>query len=284
MIKFLIQIFLRNCVKFFGAGIIYRYLSKCMFYTIGANNGDPNGNGEYLTLRKIFSVPNKKNRICLDVGGNVGDWSAKAIEYSGSNKLNILIFEPVPICVERLKKRFTKSMHRGEISIFPFGLADLEGKKKIFIEAKDASIQGSNSVYDRKSVNWKNSDSFWLNFVPGDSVLIQENKSEIFYVKIDVEGSEMDVLMGLYDHINNNSLDYIQFEYGGTWIDARRFLFEAFELLNGCNYEMYAMQSWGLLKVKDYSPEFEHFNYMNWLAVSPKVGLPVDLKVKEFFH
>ena len=47
-------------------------------------------------------------------------------------------------------------------------------------------------------------------------------------MKIDVEGAELDVLLGAKELLNKGHIDYLQFEYGGTFVDANVTLRQVF--------------------------------------------------------
>jgi len=68
------------------------------------------------------------------------------------------------------------------------------------------------------------------------------------------------------DIIRNSRAKMIQFEYGGTYRDAKTTLKEAFSLLEK-NYVICMIMPSGILPLH-YSKDLETYKYSNWLAIS----------------
>jgi hypothetical protein len=66
----------------------------------------------------------------------------------------------------------------------------------------------------------------------------------IYFLKIDVEGAEMDVLAGANQLIKNKKIKFLQFEYGPNCIISKVFLKDFFLLLE--NYTIYRILKNGL--------------------------------------
>ena len=95
---------------------------------------------------------------------------------------------------------------------------------------------------------------------------------QVDFVKVDVEGHEMEVFKGMLDLIQSRDIKMIQFEYGGCNIDARVFLKDYFAFFVPFGYTFYKLYPDGLKKVERYDQRLENFQYQNWLVVSD-VGL-----------
>ncbi len=63
----------------------------------------------------------------------------------------------------------------------------------------------------------------------------------------------------------------IQFEYGGSNIDARVLLKDLFDIFNGLPYKFYKIYPKGTHEVAGYSQQFENFQYSNWLVLNTGV-------------
>ena len=61
---------------------------------------------------------------------------------------------------------------------------------------------------------------------------------KIDFIKIDAEGHEMYVLDGAINVIRENR-PFVQFEYGGAWIDSKRYLREAFKYFEAFSYSLF---------------------------------------------
>ena len=94
----------------------------------------------------------------------------------------------------------------------------------------------------------------------------QENNIEhIDFLKIDVEGNELKVLQGAKTMINNGNIDYIQFEFGGTAIDAHIYFQDFYYLLKD-KYRIYRILNNGLRHIDKYSELNEIFVTTNFFA------------------
>jgi hypothetical protein len=87
----------------------------------------------------------------------------------------------------------------------------------------------------------------------------------IHFIKIDVEGHEIKVLEGAKKMISSNSIYYIQFEFGGTNIDAKSYFRDFFYFLSD-KYNIYRIVPDGFFQVKHYSENREIFLYSNYFA------------------
>ncbi|GGA40202.1 hypothetical protein CYANOKiyG1_58420 [Okeania sp. KiyG1] len=94
--------------------------------------------------------------------------------------------------------------------------------------------------------------------------------SRINFLKIDVEGGELEVLKGCENLLKKGYIDYIQFEYGGTFLDAKITLKEVFEYLQKKRYSLFQITSKGLEYKPIFSPEYENYQYSNFLAVNER--------------
>ena len=97
--------------------------------------------------------------------------------------------------------------------------------------------------------------------------VMDEMGGNIDYLKIDTEGAELDVLQGATQLLTNSQIDYIQFEYGGTYPDAGITLKAVYEYLTQYNYQIYRISRWQLTKIDTWQDWMENYKYGNFLAV-----------------
>lgn len=86
------------------------------------------------------------------------------------------------------------------------------------------------------------------------------------YLKIDVEGHELEVLKGSKQLLEQGEVQIIQFEYGGANMDARVLLKDIFEFLQDFGYTFYKILPKELRRVDSYDQRLENFQYQNWIA------------------
>jgi hypothetical protein len=97
----------------------------------------------------------------------------------------------------------------------------------------------------------------------------------ISFMKCDVEGNELSVLMGSQGMLMKAAIDYLQFEFGHAARAARVFLYDIYSFLHGFGYEIFVVKPKGLEKFV-YSPwEENKYNMANFFAVSKKTSSTV---------
>ena len=101
-------------------------------------------------------------------------------------------------------------------------------------------------------------DEYWKN-----------NDQIIDYVKIDVEGHELDVLEGFGDLIYKIKL--IQFEFGGCNIDTRTFFQDFWYFFQEKNFLLYRISPRGCKLIKFYTPSEENFMTSNYIAINQNI-------------
>ncbi len=101
--------------------------------------------------------------------------------------------------------------------------------------------------------------AFELPLKRADEYVKEHKVEQIDFLKLDVEGFEIDVLLGFNDFLQN--IKYIQFEYGGTYQDKGVKLNDVITLLNKYNFTGYSeLVPTGLAVIEDFT---DHYNYMN---------------------
>lgn len=77
----------------------------------------------------------------------------------------------------------------------------------------------------------------------------------------------MSVLKGSTRMLTQGGIKRIQFEYGGTFIDARILLKDMFEFLTAYSFRFYKIYPDEIKLVERYGQRLENFQYQNWVAL-----------------
>ena len=137
-----------------------------------------------MNYQRLFSHLNPNN--CLDVGAHTGEFSMN-IKRNFPN-CEIVMVEANPFCEEHLKKL--------NLKYEMIGLSSFEGKSNLHIEK--SNVIGTGSSLYKENTKWyegENSHTISVNINTLDNKNYFLNQM-IDLIKIDVQGSELDILNG----------------------------------------------------------------------------------------
>jgi FkbM family methyltransferase len=220
-----------------------------------------NSENDHISGEKyLLKYLNKKNiKVIFDVGANVGQF-ANLILRTNPNA-TIYSFEPHPASFKKLSE-----IKHDNFNCFNIGLGektstmtlydykDKEGSSHAAL-SKDVITNIHNSEAQAIEVEIKRLDDF-----------CNENKiDEIDFLKIDVEGFELDVLKGASHFIKDKKIKYIQFEFNSNNLISRTRLKDFEDILEGYNF--YRLMSDGMIPLKNENLLFkEIFAFQNIYA------------------
>lgn len=181
-------------------------------------------------------------------------------------KVELHLFEPTKKCFEEINSKFSnkKNFHLNN-----FGCSDSEYSAPIFYDKEKSSLA---SLYQRNldfyDIKMDNFEEIMLKRL--DKYIDDKNIQHIDFIKIDIEGHELKALSGLGKYLNNDFIDFIQFEYGGANLDSHISLMEVYKILNDSGFIVAKVMPNGL-EIRNYSPYMENFIYANYMAISKKM-------------
>lgn len=232
----------------------------------GENNIDPRANGEH----RIAAALLPKAKVVFDVGANVGDWTAEVLRLAPVACIHC--FEPGSKAFSILKAR---GLPAERVLLNPFGLSDRTEVRTLF---QFAGQTGLSSLYDRSGLELhgvgRATGQETIRLETGDAYCQQHGIQRVDFAKVDVEGHELAVFKGLKAMLAKGGIDYLQFEYGGAYIDARVFLKDIFEFFATLPYDLCKIFPREVQKVERYFQQLETFQYQNWLIVRRGLPLP----------
>jgi FkbM family methyltransferase len=212
-------------------------------------------NGEESLIRLL--APHCKTFI--DVGANIGDWTELFLHYRSDCKG--MLFEPGNTAFKKLAEKFAQLSN---IEIIQAAVGSESGYIDFF-EEPNAGITSS-IVKNFASIN---ATLIHTQITTLDAELVTKNWDSVDYLKIDTEGFDYQVLLGVKDCLSKNKFGFIQFEYNQPWASANATLLGALNFLDQHGYSCYLIRSDGLYEL-DYSVYQEYFRYSNFLAVTPE--------------
>jgi len=252
---------------------LYNFCKSYVEKHDGDCNGDMETNGELRVMRQFLPC----SSVVFDIGAHVGEWTNRALEINP--QLQIHCFEPG-------RDNFTKlaaGVQSGQVVCNPFGLSSRQGEQSFFIY-RDAP--GLNSLYQRRGLEdgWglettHETETVRLNTL--ENYCREKNIETIDFMKIDVEGHELEVFKGGRSLFAENRVGIIQFEYGGCNIDSKVLLKDLFEFFEGTAYRFYKIFPDRLKHVPRYDQRLENFKYQNWLLIGEAAGSRPDERGSE---
>jgi FkbM family methyltransferase len=167
-------------------------------------------------LKDSRSIRNeKKKSLFVDLGANIGQsylWFSKHLK----KNIKFELFEPNPNCFKKIK--YLSDLHKENFSIKNFGVGAKAGIFKFYgsLESDGNNFQQSGSIAKNyvenvpfyKISNKKVIDVKIINF--SNYLKKQSKKFDKIFVKMDIEGSEVDLLESL---IKNNTINFIDVLY-----------------------------------------------------------------------
>lgn len=242
---------------------------RSMAWVEETNNWDSSKNGELLVLREALRFYKAGSRghdfIAIDAGANKGDYIAmvdsEARAVDAPYRLHA--FEPQVESYRQLMSRFGQD---DKIRVNQVALSDREGESVIYADEKGSPL-ASLHQRDLRAVNLEMTLQEKIKLVRLAGYIRDAGLQHINFLKIDVEGSEFDVLKGAEEFLRPDFIDFIQFEYGGTNLDARVPLKAFFDFLEQKEFVIAKVMSKGL-RVKGYSPWMDNYLYANYVALS----------------
>ena len=262
-IKYVLKIFKEKTRELFRVfpkiNFIYILCQKYVDDYKGEHNSNMFTNGELRFLKRNI----EKFDVVFDVGARIGEWTKMALLLKSG--LNIHCFEPSNLTYRKLiSNKFSDNVICNN-----FGLSSFKKEAKLYV-IEDES--GCNSLYRRQGLEdvndlnvQKKEEIVQLDTL--DNYCLKKEIKNIDFVKIDVEGHELEVLKGMSNMLAEKKIKIIQLEYGGTFIDANILLKDIFIFLKKYDYKLYQIYPKKVKLIERYLQILDNFRYKNFLVI-----------------
>ncbi|MFD2369933.1 FkbM family methyltransferase [Brevibacillus sp. GCM10020057] len=226
-------------------------------------------NGERLVIQNLI----RPDSVVFDVGACVGGWTQEVLNHIGGQKLVIHLFEPVPATYRTLVEQFFSSQTDCEL-VFNHAAVARQGGTQMFYHYESAKMLSTlhRRLQAEKAYGIPAPVAFPVRTLTLQDYCRHMQVGRIDFLKIDTEGGEFDVLRGAEPLLAEGRISCIQFEYGGTYLDARTTLQEVYAFLQRYGYDVYKIVPDGLLMLPQFVPAYEDYQYSNFLAVRPEIS------------
>lgn len=183
--------------------------------------------------KKIIEIAVKPDSICIDIGCHKGEILSLILKQAP--KGGHYAFEPIPQFYEYLKAKYGKKNH-----VFSFALSDKIGETT-FQYVKNAPAY-SGMLKRRYEINNPIIEEITVKTITLDEILGYNQK--IDFIKIDVEGAELNVLKGARKVIAN-SKPLVIFEFGkGASEYYNTTAKDIFQYFDELNMNIYTLNAW----------------------------------------
>lgn len=241
---------------------IFKYLH--LFSLLGMNLGGGSylkDSGEINTIKYIKKETSKfKKVIIFDVGANIGEYTNTLLKLFQNNRVKIYAMEPSKKTFDKLQNAIKDE----KVLLFNIGFGERVKKTVLFSNSDESALA---SVYKRRlnhfDIKMNKRETIMLKTL--DSFCYENRIDHINFIKLDVEGNELNVLKGASKMLNSGKIDYVQFEFGGCNIDSRTFFQDFYYILNP-NYRIFRVLKNGFYPIDEYKETEEIFITTNYLA------------------
>ena len=185
--------------------------------------------------------PMNSYHLFIDVGANIGKVSKLVLE--NTNNLNVVCYEPHKEIYQKLSENLKNEKR---CKIFQYAVGSRIEDKVLFDWKeygtgfasfyKDSIKQVLLPTYGKISLDYEDS----VKVITLDSINYEK---KIEFIKIDVEGNELEVLKGARDSIKNHEPKYILLEFNEANVHSRVFMKDLINLLDG--YSLYRIMPGG---------------------------------------
>lgn len=209
--------------------------------------------GEHGLMEKLKGFDIK---TIFDVGSNMGEWTRMVLTKMPDVKIHA--FEPIP----EVYQRYVNMLHPDErLMPNPFGLSkECEIRDLLFDHENDRLTTPC------MELNREKPEVRTVFMIDGDNYCKSRGVETIDFLKIDTEGHEYQVLLGLKDMLEKQRIKIIQFEYGYANVLTKDLLIDFYKLLSPLGYSIGKLSPFGV-DFKTYGLLDEDFKGPNYVAV-----------------
>lgn len=207
--------------------------------------------------------------VIVDAGANQGLYT-QAILKSGVSFGKVLMIEPSPYLRYPLESLTDQS---ALVKFEPVAIGSEQGALDLYFDIDGSSLA---SFYQR--------DVSHVGLVMGKSVTVPVETLDhiatkyelaiIDYLKLDLEGHELQALIGAKQLLDEGRIRALSFEFGGCNIDSRTYVKDFWQLLvRQYDFSFYRIAPHRhLIRLSHYSEFLERFTWQNILACAPGVN------------
>jgi FkbM family methyltransferase len=228
---------------------------------IGSGGGvQDSGEQSVFRVLKQFQPP-----YCIfDVGSNKGQFLQLIIDHIGDHNFTTHCFEP---SLETFKRLTEVSKGDGRIRLNNMAVGKEKGQGVLYSDRAESEIASlTKRKLDHFSIDFNKTETVEINTI--DSYCSDNLISHINLLKMDIEGHELDALVGAKRMLAERAIDIVMFEFGGCNIDTRTFFQDYWYFFKERDFSIFRITPSGYLHpIKSYKEIHEQFRATNFLAM-----------------
>lgn len=241
--------FVRGVSLLPGRKRLYRASQFLIRTARGDVRNDIATNGEAL-IQSIALRAATSPAIFLDVGANVGNWTAGALRKSVEINVPVRIhaFEP---CRDTYLRLFKQVGGFPDVTLVQQACSRIPGTAQMRVYGGGEATNSLAAPVDERRYDIEE-----VQVTTIDQYCEIVGLDKIDLLKIDAEGYDFEVIVGAAKTLDRKAVRFLQFEYNHRWIGARNFLKDVFSFLtpkgysigkiSGRHVEFYPRWSWEL--------------------------------------
>ena len=261
--------------RVFGAGEFFNLWQSLYRLSLRGMNlgggGDVFTSGEFAALNILRNNIGVRNEpVLFDVGANIGNYTALLMTVFPNAQIHS--FEPAKKTFANLQKNTREriAQYAGKVQLNNFGLSDSAAEATLHYDHENSGLA---SLYDRQldyyGIDYSKSETVSLSTL--DDYCAANDIDRIDFLKMDVEGHELNVLKGAERMLAESRIDNIQMEFGGCNIDSHTYVRDFWNLLHE-KFRMFYMLTDSLIEIQNYQETLEVFTTTNYFFHRRQTG------------
>ena len=236
---------------------------------------NPNKNGEYALIKKLLQL-SKNKFIFFDVGGNKATHTLQFHKLAKqlNKEVKSYTFEPFPSAFEIIKKSIIENCIEKRCTLVNKAISNTTDKSIFYYDSKEKA-SGQNSLIKHYMLD----SSMIVETITLDRFFKDNKLERINFLKIDIEGFEINAISGAKNIMNKGLVDYIQLEYNQTWIETGGSIKKLMKIIDE-KYSLFILRKNSLLSIDSYHFIIDDFYFCNLLLIKKGCDIPFKISRK----
>lgn len=218
--------------------------------------------------RAIFRLLPERDAVLFDLGAHHGEWSATVLRDWPGTVRAVHAFEPSQENCAWMKQFLIAQAPDAlrSLLIWPFAVSSNAGHATLYGDRPGSGL-ASLVHRDLEHMALAHEPTSEVETITLDDHAERHGIDRIDFMKMDIEGHELDALKGAERLLKNGMIRALSFEFGGCNIDSRTFFRDFWKLLTPLGFSFYRILPGAeLLPIRKYNEHLERFATTNYVA------------------